>query len=271
MIYCIWYPSGGFGHFINAVITTKGREFARPKKSLVIDSLGTSHNLDLVMPVYREGQPYIMPKLDPALHYSVLIDNGIANNSANFLTVFKNSVPIKICYDDYTWPVIANTCVIKAMNDTLENQILSDLSAWDGCVTDWVKREKFFLFLRDHPLRHAWKSDNSIKSIEISDIKNYINLKNNLNEIGIILDDFREIWTSWREENKSYFDPVDTAKRILDQIKTKTPADLSHITDIWTQAVIYYYLWLTYQREVPHNDYANFFMDTREIVRWLDL
>ena len=31
MIYCVWYPSGGFGHFINAVISLYGVDFKRPK------------------------------------------------------------------------------------------------------------------------------------------------------------------------------------------------------------------------------------------------
>ena len=32
MIYCVQYPSGGFGHFINAILTLHGVEFVRPKK-----------------------------------------------------------------------------------------------------------------------------------------------------------------------------------------------------------------------------------------------
>lgn len=271
MIYCIWYPSGGFGHFINAVMTTKGHGFARPKKSLAIDSLGTSHNLDLIMPKYKKGQEYAMPNLDPSLHYSVLIDNGITDESKDFLNVFKNSVTIKICYDDWTWPIVASTCVIKAMNDTLENQILSDLSGWVETSDDWAKREKFFLFLRDHPLRRAWQGDDDVKSIRITDIKSYLDLKDRFNEIGIIIDEFDESWECWKIANGPYFNPTDTAQKVLDMVKTKTSADLSHITDIWTQAVIYYYLWLEYRREVPHNDYAGFFTNTSEITQWLNL
>lgn len=270
MIYCIWYPSGGFGHFISGLITIKGHGFARPKKSLVIDEVGTSHDLDLVMPKYREGRSYLIPDLDPALHYTVLIDNGINDESKNFLKVFKNATIIKICYDDYTWPIIAYTCIAKAMADTLEHQILDDLSGWDGRA-DWSKREKFFLFLRDHPLRHAWRPDIDFPSIDINDIKDYGSLKNRLTAVGIALDEFDRLWKEWRSSNRLYLSPIDTAQEILELVKTKTPADLSHITDIWTQAVVYYYLWLIYQKEVPHNDYAGFFSDTQEIIQWLGL
>ena len=30
MIYCVWYPSGGFGHFINAVLTLYSKDFEVP-------------------------------------------------------------------------------------------------------------------------------------------------------------------------------------------------------------------------------------------------
>jgi hypothetical protein len=43
-------------------------------------------------------------------------------------------------------------------------------------------------------------------------------------------------------------------------------SDLTHITDIWTQAVVYYYIWLEFGIEVPHNDFANFFTNTDQII-----
>ena len=57
--------------------------------------------------------------------------------------------------------------------------------------------------------------------------------------------------------------------KVLSCVITKQSDDLTHITDIWSQAVIYYYIWLKYNVEVPHNDYANWFTNTKEIVTML--
>ena len=53
MIYCVWYPSGGFGHFINAVLTLHGEDFVSPKNQLIFSKNGDSHNLDLIVPKYK--------------------------------------------------------------------------------------------------------------------------------------------------------------------------------------------------------------------------
>jgi hypothetical protein len=53
MIYCVWFPAGGFGHFINAVLTLHGKNFARPDVDhYEFDKLGTSHSLPRVAPTY---------------------------------------------------------------------------------------------------------------------------------------------------------------------------------------------------------------------------
>ena len=78
MIYCIWYPSGGFGHFVNAILTLHGKNFVRPNKKLMNFSPdGNSHTLDLVVPKYHYnswpgGIEFLNDK-----NYCVLIDNGI--------------------------------------------------------------------------------------------------------------------------------------------------------------------------------------------------
>ena len=70
--------------------------------------------------------------------------------------------------------------------------------------------------------------------------------------------------------NSRYFTPVDQALAIIDSIKNNTNYDLSAITNLWDQAVIYYILWITYNKEIPHYDYADFFKDSNEIKKWLN-
>jgi hypothetical protein len=74
------------------------------------------------------------------------------------------------------------------------------------------------------------------------------------------------LWKEWRSANAKYINPATTAYEVLTLVVTRKSEDLTHITDIWTQAVIYYYIWVKYSIEVPHNDFANFFTNTDQII-----
>jgi len=262
MIYCVWYPSGGFGHFINAVLTLHGEGFVRPKNNLEFSSNGNSHALDLVVPKYAKdcwpgGIEFLNDK-----NYCVLIDNGINNESNKFKSTFSDSKTIKICYSDYSWPVVARTMIEKAMGSSIEEQLPVD--DWNS-GEPWAQREKYFLFLRDHNLRHAWRltDDNAIHIDELyDDYEEFFNIVNSIVKIEWCED----LWLEWRKANATYIDPVKTASKIIDYVNVEWTVDVSDVTDIWTQAVVYYYIWLRFGIEVPHNDYANFFSNTKEII-----
>lgn len=261
MIYCVWYPSGGFGHFINSVLTLYGEGFVRPKKQLTFSKNGNSHNLDLVVPKYaKDCWPGGIEFLDNK-NYCVLVDNGINSESEKFKSAFPNSKIIKICYSDRSWPVIARTMIEKAMNSSLDSQLTTD--EWNTSAP-WVQREKYFLFLRDHTLRHAWRptEDSSLYLEELyQDYDEFFNILNSFVKVEWCED----VWIQWRKSNAVYVDPVLTAERVLGDVTAKWSTDLTHITDVWTQAVIYYYIWLKFNIEVPHNDFADFFTSTDQI------
>jgi hypothetical protein len=271
MIYCVWYPSGGFGHFVNAILTVYGDNFVRPKKSLEFSSTGDSHSLDLVVPKYLHecwpgGIEFLKNK-----NYCVLIDNGIDNQSGDFKTTFPNATVIKICYSTNSWPVVARTMIEKAMNSTIEEQLSVD--QWDT-AEPWAQREKYFLYLRDHPLRHAWQSKSKIimedNELDVGELyEDYDWCRSSINGI-VKTEDFYDLWKEWREANAKYIDPVKIADKILSCILTNHHEDLIHITDSWTQAVVYYYIWAKYNIEVPHNDYSNWFTNTADIVKMLE-
>lgn len=265
MIYCVWYPSGGFGHFINAVLTLHGKDFIRPTKFLKFSNNGDSHNLDLVTPKYlHECWPGGIEFLNDK-NYCVLIDNGINNESDRFKLTFPNSTLVKICYSDRSWPVVARTMIDKAMNSSIEEQL--PVNDWNTNES-WARREKYFLFLRDHHLRHAWKSkdDSSIYIEELYD--DYDEFFSVVNAVAKI-DHCSELWIAWYKSNAKYFDPVKIASRVASAVATNQTTDLSDIKDVWTQSVIYYYIWLRFGVEVPHNDYSNWFTNTKDIVKML--
>lgn len=266
--YCVWYPSGGFGHFINAVLTVYGNNFVRPSKSLEFSSNGNSHNLDLVVPKYlHEHWPGNIKFLENK-NYCILIDNGINNEGEDFTFTFPGATVIKICYSDRSWPIVARTMIDKAMNSTLEEQL--PVAEWNTNDA-WAQREKYFLFLRDHKLRFSWRhTPRYPNSIYVDDlVENYSKCFNTLNSI-VPLDDFEDVWTTWRTVNSTYIDPTVTASLIMSNVINNKSTDISNIKDIWTQAIVYYYIWLEFKFEVPHNTYSNWFTNTKDIVNMLN-
>lgn len=259
MIYCVWYPCGGFGHFINAVISLYGDGFVRPQQLPKFSKDGNSHFLDLIAPAYVHDPKTYNFNFDPVLNYSVLIDNGIDNESTRFQNFFPSANIVKMCYSDFSWPVVANTLIVKVMQQNIESVLSVDLSTWKNSEP-WVQREKYFLFLRDHEFRRAWKPDTELTTVMIEDLLDYHILQDRIN---INLNDFKSFWDQWYDVNKQYFQPVLTAKKILE-------GKFEPVDDIWTQAVVYYQIWCKYGVEVPHNDYSNWFESYDDIVKMLN-
>lgn len=247
-----------------------GHGFVRPQAAkLDLCDLGSSHRTDLVLSKYRHDRPYALKTvIDPLLNYSVLIDNGIDNKDQSFVKQFPNSKIIKICYSDHTWPIVAHAMIVKAMNSTVENELVPDKSAWSS-ADDWAQREKYFLFLKEHHYRMAWKLQHGVSPVWIDQMLDYTDLEQQLELAGIKINNFNHDWQDWRQANSKYINPVTDSMLVIKNVKNQVDQDLSHITDVWTQSVIYYHLWLEFGHEVPHNDYKDFFQDTSQIYQWL--
>ena len=265
MIYCIWYPSGGFGHFINSVLTLHGKKFKRPTNNIKFGKNGNSHSLHLVAPKYQTtGYNY---KFDPDYHYSVLVDLGITSTSRDFMAEFSDAKFIKVCYTDVSWPVVARTMIDKAMESSIEEQLPTDI--WET-GEPWAQREKYFLFLRDHSLRTAWHPESGLDCILVESLMNYDVMKHTIEQTSIELSEFSQLWNKWNFYNKKYFLPVIMANLVVDKIKKQESFDLTPIKDVWTQAVIYYFIWNEFGKEVPHNNFKNFVHNVDQITQWLN-
>jgi hypothetical protein len=175
-----------------------------------------------------------------------------------------------MCYSDLSWPIVANTMITKAVNSSLEHEILNNCeSGWIDTSADWVKREKYFLVLRDHEFRSKWKSSNNCFNLSVDDLLDYKKFVTQLTNFGIKVDNFKKTWEKWYLLNKPYVDPCLTATQVLSAVEQNKNLDLGSMTDIWSQAVLYYYIWLKYNIEVPHNQFENFFKNTNKISEWL--
>jgi hypothetical protein len=274
MIYCVWYPSGGFGHFINSILTLHGENFARPhSQKLNFSQDGNAHSMELMAPKYFHEPDSYHFNFDNNVNYSVLIDNGIHNQGERFKTFFPQAKIIKICYLDSSWPIIARTIIHKVLQTTVEEELVPEQGRWTS-DQPWAQREKYFLYLRDHWLRPLWRPDIVPRADQIDllieDMLNFDILRAKLTSFGISLDDFALLWHEWRDVNNIYIDPVLTAQGIVNNVKNNINTDLGHVTDLWTQAVVYYFLWTEFGKEVPHNDFADFFSNTSQIRQWVN-
>lgn len=266
-VICVWYPSGGFGHFVGAILTLYGRNFARPQASLEFAPNGDSHAFPLLVPKYLHNPgSYTLPDLDPDLIYTALIDNGINDESTIYQRYFPGSSTLKMCYSDYSWPIVARTMIEKALKRDLTSEIKIDPAHWPD-LEDWATREKYFLYLRDHPLRHRWRPSDQCHNILIEELITYQAMASSLTDYGVV--DFCNDWQRWKDHNDTYILPMETAREILQSISDKRSLDL-FVPDLWTQSVTNYYIWLKYNIEVPANDYANWFTNTQQIVTMLE-
>ena len=269
MIYCVWYPSGGFGHFINGILTLHGKDFKRPANKIEFSTTGDSHNLELTAPKYTAETVDYHYEFDSNCNYSVLVDLGINSTNRDFILEFPGARFIKVCYTDSSWPIVAKTMIDKAMRSSIESEITVDADSW-ASAEPWAQREKYFLFLRDHALRKAWHAEPVIDCIFVNEMLNYNRLKYTIERTGIELSEFKGLWKEWYANNEQYFIPVTIAEQVLEKIEDQKSFDLTYITDIWTQAIIYYFIWTKFDKEVPHNDFENFFTNTDQITQWLN-
>jgi hypothetical protein len=221
-----------------------------------------------VAPKYTGATVDYHYNFDSDYNYSVLIDLGINSDSCHFMQAFPESKIIKMCYTDTSWPIVAKTMIDKAMKSTIQIELAIDPVAWNTS-NQWAQREKYFLFLRDHSLRWAWKDEPGINCFYIDCLLDYTKLKSAINNAGLQLSEFKDVWSKWYNHNKTYFVPVAKAEQVINKIDCQENIDLTNVTDLWTQAVIYYFIWLKFGKEVPHNDFENFFKDTNQIRTWL--
>ena len=266
--YCIWYPSGGFGHFVNAVLTLHGENFARPTVTeFKFSRSGNSHDLGLVAPKFQHNPPSYDFEFADDRNYSILIDNGINDESKSYQKFFPNAVFVKICYSDLSWPIVARTVVEKTMNQTISQHLVgSDFdNAWPE-TAPWSERERYYLYLKEHNHRQCWCADPECFNLNIDDIIDYKRLHDRLGEL-VPVSEFSELHADWRVANDAYISPVTRATTVLKGIKTD--CDLAGFS-LWDQAVVNYYIWLRYQFEVPANDYADWFANTRDICIMLE-
>jgi hypothetical protein len=267
-IVCVWYPSGGFGNFINATLTLHGVNFVRPDKThYKFGGNGDSHDIGFTAPFFCIDD-YFFDFNSSDKNYVVLVDNGIVNESKNFADYFPNSKIIKVSYSHKTWPIVAYTSIHKAMNSSINIELKVDQDLWPN-QQNWSQREKYFLFLCEHHYRLMWKPESGFCNLLVDDLLDYQGFRNQLAEFGILTTDFSQLWDTWFSVNQQYIAPVIFGQKVINAVVDQQSMDLSQCKDLWTQAVVNYMIWNQFGCVVPANDFADWFVNSDQIVTLL--
>jgi hypothetical protein len=270
-IFCVWYPSGGFGHFVGAVIALHGKDFVRPNNTTYqFSANGNSHSSDLTAPKFSAGtQYYDFDFFGSDKKYVVLVDPGIDNETNRFVEQYPNAQVLKVSYSAATWPIVAYTSIHKAMESSIQTELAVDLPLWPT-KQNWAQREKYFLFLAEHHYRSMWQPLDGCYNLLVDDLLDYQTFHNRLCEFGVAPTDFADLWNTWFKLNQAYIAPVLLAQQVVDAVRSRSNMDLSFCQDLWTQAVVNYTIWHQFGCVVPANDFADWFDNSDQIVALLE-
>lgn len=278
----IQYPPGGFGFYIARLINSFVTNVVQTPDQFEFDRVGSSHLLPLVagdIEYQRSRDLYDPdPQYWPAIQAGqfVVIPHcpGMADDSLNrALTTFPRARILRVVYHDSAWPLVFQNCIIKAKLGTLENDVAFDHERY-GSDADWAVRENYTLVLQGHDFRHLWKP---YQAHNVYNLDVYTLLTNPAAALEFIaeivggqvhdIQDLPQRHQQFLSLNQNTADHLE----IYSLATTLPPAiDLTHITDIYQQAVFNFYVQTEFKIEIPVNDYANWFQNTdqvRDLVR----
>ena len=275
----ISYPSGGYGFYLARLINCFVTNIVQTPDSFSFDHLGTSHSLPLVAgDIHHERNKSLISSdtkyhsdIDQQKYILIPYCPGINNdNPNNMINIFPNAKFIRLCYNDDTWPLVFQNCIVKAAIETVEDGIEFNVERF-GSSDAWARRENFSLLFEEHHYRGTWKEHDKCLNINIlrlltdpqfclQQVASFINgTVTKLDELPIKHQQFLDA----NPNTVQHLEILNIIKNLnFDQ-------DLTHIDQLYHQAVLNFYIQLKFNFVVPSNDYANWFTNTKEIVTML--
>jgi hypothetical protein len=275
------YPSGGYGYYLTRLINSFVSNVVCTDDSFLFDHCGTSHLLPLVAgDIHQEKNRTIYPvhnkyQLDIDQQKYILIPYcpGIQNDTTESLrNNFPNAKIIRLFYQDNTWPLVFQNCIIKTGIGTLEDNVEFVYENF-GSAEAWARRENYSLLCANHRYRTMWKEYFHDRFLNIDIFKLLTDTKccmeliaKFINGAVVRLDQLPNKHTQFLNANPNTI----THLEILQLVNSLgTEQDLTHIQHLYQQAVMNFYIQLKFNFVVPANDYANWFTNTKEIVTML--
>jgi hypothetical protein len=161
----IQYPSGGYGYYLARLINSFVTMVVKTDDPFVFDHLGTSHSLPLIAGDIHHEKPWTItavnkeyqPDNDQQKYIVVPYCPGIENSTVdNLQKNFSKSKVVRLYFDDTTWPLVFQNCIVKAKRGKLEDDVEFNKDAF-GSDQNWARRENFILLLENHHFRNLWR------------------------------------------------------------------------------------------------------------------
>jgi hypothetical protein len=272
----IHYPSGGFGHFLYAVLTICGSQFHAWDDKIEFSDTGDSHKVRLNSKVWFHMSPdYQFSVEDWAdtdeKRHIVLIDSGI--NLDEYQVVrnrFPNNQMIRMCIDPVAVPIVRQTCLYKAERK-IEFEFKSKL--------DWEQREEISLSYW-HALSQPDFYLNNFKPVYDQNVLNipiswlvfqFDLVIDQLNHsLGLELDrnKARELHAEFMLHNEKYTRSTTLWRDISAALDQNINLELPDNISLHDQGYINFMLEVNYElEEISAWDYRDWFRSTSEIAQ----
>jgi hypothetical protein len=276
----ISYPSGGYGFYLTRLINYFVTNVVSTTDSFLFDDLGTSHSLPLVVgDIHFEknrtltvGVEAYQFDIDQQKYILIPYCPGInSDNPNNVIDMFPNAKIIRLFYQDNTWPLVFQNCIVKAATGNTEDDIEFDAEIF-GSSDAWARRENFELLFKNHHYRTMWKQHDTVLNIDIFTL--LTDPQHCLHQIAGLINGSVTRMDELAIKHQQFLDANPNTVRhleILDIVKSLAKdQDLSHINQLYQQAVLNFYIQLKFNFVIPSNDYANWFTNTKQIVTMLN-
>lgn len=281
-ILLIDYPSGGYGFYLTRLINRYCSNIVRTEDTFEFDDLGTSHSVPLVYGDIHHNHNQILSRdrADPRYHQSINRGNiilvpycpGITTDRIqDTLETYSKARLVRLWYDDRTWPLVFYNAINKALRGDVEVDIEFDPEKF-GSSDSWARRENFMLLFKTHRLRNQWKPVTHPRIININILDLLINTEKCLCDIGgflkisVACHDLDVKHRNFLKHNPAigvHLSILHTLDRLQDT------QDLSHIDQLYWQAVFNFYLETTNNISIPVNDFPDWFENTAQINKML--
>ena len=271
----ISYPSGGFGNFIFHVLTTFSTNTYKVDNQFDFSITGNSHKTIKYAGVYfMDPNNYILQIPDPNKKTLVLCDNGITNDSYTKIEkTFPGATIVRLCISVPARPIIYQTCIIKAKQDTLLNENASHIATnWSDSDEAYAIRENFtFLY---HNWNFGWGPIDGVINVDIEKLitnpvdvlcKLIVDIGGEVND----LDGLSELCVKWKELNQQYFKIYQDWQNIESALAQNNNIDLSNLIDLHSQGYINYCIERKFNVIIPVYDYRHWFKNTNEILEMI--
>ena len=257
------YPSGGFGNYINVLVSMCFNAIDTPEKDFKFSADGNSH--DFPKSTWYHYEDNIKLFRDDIL----LVDSGIDKDYIEPITErFPNSPIIRMCIDEQSKSIVTQTCRYKAEG----KQFIFD-GEW------WEKREQYTLMYHygkennDYYINN-FKPLDGCTNINISDL--FVNFDKVLGQLSTVVgsydkDKAYELHNGFLESNNRYHKAEELVNIVQDALETKNHVKLDDYS-LHDQGYLLFWLERKYNiKEIPPYDYREWFKHTKEIETCLKL